>query len=205
VKQHLHILREGTGAEVKEFFGERCRFEQARARRRRAVQPHAALLRGSSEGQLSRPGRGCVLARQNARAAAGARPAALSPAACSAGAPACRLNARRRTGAGADPLRAGGVPHRGRARRARPRRARRPLQPRGRPAERGAADAVRRAAAHPRPGAACAGAGAHPRCRAPSPAWHGTYASHIAPPSLVQHARSLCGGVERRRTPPWAA
>ncbi len=42
MKQHLHILREGTGAEVKEFFGERCRFEQARARRRRAVQPYAA-------------------------------------------------------------------------------------------------------------------------------------------------------------------
>jgi len=35
VKQHLHILKEGTGAEVKEFFGDRDKFEQ--------VQMHCAL------------------------------------------------------------------------------------------------------------------------------------------------------------------
>jgi len=66
VKQHLHILREGTGAEVKEFFGERCRFEQVRARRRRAVRPHAPLLRGSSELGLTRT-RLCACLPERAR------------------------------------------------------------------------------------------------------------------------------------------
>lgn len=31
IKQYLHILREGTGPEVKEFFGDRDKFEQVSA------------------------------------------------------------------------------------------------------------------------------------------------------------------------------